>query len=206
MSTAKDPRPDPDIRRISDAQTMRALSHPVRIAIMEALTMGGAMTATQVGERIGESPTTCSFHLRQLEKYGFVEEAGGGQGRSRPWRIAHHGFQFSTNNDDPETEIASSALARVLRERQVSRYQTWAETRNTFPSAWREAAGETEAVLYCTAEELQQLNDDLNDLVIPRFQDRLANPDLRPPGSVAVELYLMTFPIEHPEPGTEQSG
>jgi predicted ArsR family transcriptional regulator len=206
VSTNENQQPGRDVRRISDAQTMRALSHPVRIAIMEALTMGGAMTATQVGERIGESPTTCSFHLRQLEKYGFVEEAGGGQGRARPWRLAHYGFRFSTHEDDPEAEVASSALARVLRERQQTRYQTWVETRSTFPAAWREAAGETEAVLYCTPEELQQLNDELNAVVIPRFQERLANPELRPPGSVAVELHLMTFPIEHPVPGPEQPG
>ena len=56
---------------------------------------GGAMTATELGERIGETPTTCSFHLRQLAKYGFVEEAGGGQGRSRPWRMTGIGWSFS---------------------------------------------------------------------------------------------------------------
>ena len=76
------------------------------------------MTATEVGERIGESPTTCSFHLRQLAKYGFVEEAGGGKGRSRPWRLTSIGMQFATAHDDPETEVAAGALVRMLRERQ----------------------------------------------------------------------------------------
>ena len=77
-----------DVRQLTDSQTLRALTHPVRIALIEALLLGGAMTATEVGERISESATTCSFHLRQLAKYGFVEEAGGGKGRSRPWRPA----------------------------------------------------------------------------------------------------------------------
>src|SRR5579875_2072487 len=67
-----------EMRTITDARTMRALAHPVRIAIIEVLGLGGPMTATEVGEEIDESPTTCSFHLRQLAKYGFVEEAGGG--------------------------------------------------------------------------------------------------------------------------------
>ncbi|MGA7362323.1 MAG: helix-turn-helix domain-containing protein [Candidatus Dormiibacterota bacterium] len=49
---------------MSDAQTMRALSHPVRQALIETLTLDGPLTATQASERIGESPTTCSFHLR----------------------------------------------------------------------------------------------------------------------------------------------
>src|ERR1700722_16636507 len=88
------PELEPDnrgLRRVSDAQTMRALTHPVRIALFEQLSVGGPMTATQVGELIGESPTTCSFHLRQLAKYGFVEEAGGGKGRARPWRMSSIG-------------------------------------------------------------------------------------------------------------------
>src|SRR5580698_10256418 len=72
-----------DVRQLTDSRTLRALTHRVRIALIEALLLGGAMTATEVGEQIGESSTTCSFHLRQLAKYGFVEEAGGGKGRSR---------------------------------------------------------------------------------------------------------------------------
>lgn len=71
----------PDIRKITDVRTLRALAHPVRIALIEALIIDGPMTATEAGERIGETPTTCSFHLRQLAKYGLVEEAGGGKGR-----------------------------------------------------------------------------------------------------------------------------
>ena len=64
-----------DVRQLTDSQTLRALTHPVRIALIEALLLGGAMTATEVGERISESPTTCSFHLRQL---GEVRLRGGG--------------------------------------------------------------------------------------------------------------------------------
>jgi hypothetical protein len=35
---------------------------------------------------LGESPASCAFHLRTLAKYGFVEKAGGGRSRERPWR------------------------------------------------------------------------------------------------------------------------
>ena len=66
---------------------MRALAHPVRLALLEALTDAGQLTATEAGERVGESPANTSFHLRQLAKYGFVEEAEGGTGRRRPWKL-----------------------------------------------------------------------------------------------------------------------
>src|ERR1700748_1596009 len=92
--------PSLPVRHITDARTLRALAHPVRIALLEALALGGAMTATQVGEQIGESPTTCSFHLRQLAKYGFVEEAGGGKGRARPWRMTTIGMRVAGVHDD----------------------------------------------------------------------------------------------------------
>jgi len=89
-----------ELRKITDARTLRALAHPVRIALFEELSLGGAMTATEIGEQIGESPTTCSFHLRQLAKYGFVEEAGGGTGRSRP--LVHGQARGGVPPDDPQ--------------------------------------------------------------------------------------------------------
>jgi DNA-binding transcriptional ArsR family regulator len=185
-----------DLRRVTDARTLRALAHPVRIALIEALILGGAMTATQVGERIGESPTTCSFHLRQLAKYGFVEEAGGGKGRARPWRMTSIGFSFASTHDDPESEIAANALLRLFRERQLGRYQHWLETKASYSRAWQDAANESEYLFYLTADELQQLNHDLAALLMPRVAERITDPSARPPGSVPVELLLFSYPIE----------
>jgi DNA-binding transcriptional ArsR family regulator len=186
------------LRRITDAQTMRALAHPVRIALLEELVLGGALTATELGERIGESPTTCSFHLRQLAKYGFVEEAGGGKGRARPWRLTSIGISYGNVHDDPATEIAASALSRLVRERQLGRYWVWAETRGTYPLEWRDAANDSEHLFYLTAGELKALNQELYDLLLPRFRDRLTDPAQRPAGSVPVELLLFSFPLQLP--------
>src|SRR4029077_4182367 len=139
------PKPQlPELRNITDARTLRALTHPVRIALLEALSLGGAMTATEVGEQISESPTTCSFHLRQLAKYGYVEEAGGGKGRARPWRMTSIGHQISSTHDDPETAIAANALVRLILEHQHCRYRTWREPQATYPREWRAAAGDSE--------------------------------------------------------------
>lgn len=187
----------PELRKVDDARTLRALAHPVRIALIEALSLGGAMTATELAEEIGESPTTCSFHLRQLARYGFVEEAGGGKGRARPWRMTSIGMEIPTV-DDPETTIAGATLARLFRERQLDRYRTWRETNATYPLRWREAAGDSELVFYMTAEELKQLNAELRALVGPRFQERLTDPSLRPAGAVPVEMLIFSYPIRLP--------
>jgi len=190
----------PQLRQVTDAQTMRAMSHPVRIALIEALSIQGPMTATEVGDLIGESPTTCSFHLRQLAKYGFVEEAGGGKGRARPWRMTSIGMHISSTDDDPETEIAAGVLGRLVRERNLGRYRTWLETRASYPRQWRNAASDSEFVFYLTAEELKQLNDELVAWLRPRVLERLTDPSQRPPGSVPVEMLVFSYPIAVAEP------
>src|ERR1700735_4137978 len=98
---------DSQFRDVTDPKTLRALTHPVRLALLEALALEGPLTATAAGELIGESPTTCSFHFRQLAKYGFVEEADSGPGRLRPWKIVNVGMRWSEINEDPETSVAA---------------------------------------------------------------------------------------------------
>ena len=82
---------------LTDPRMIRAIAHPVRMALIEAMeqTESRTITATQASELLGESPANCAFHLRTLAKYGFVEEAGGGRGRERPWRaeVPHPGAQ-----------------------------------------------------------------------------------------------------------------
>jgi DNA-binding transcriptional ArsR family regulator len=194
----------PELRQITDARTMRALSHPVRIALIETLSLAGPLTATEVGERIGESPTTCSFHLRQLAKYGFVEEAGGGKGRARPWRMTSLGFSFASAHDDPETQVAASALSRMLRETQLARYWNWVQTSASYPRRWREAADSSEYVFYLTAGELEQLSQDVLTLIRSRYPERLTDPSRRPSGAVPVEMLVFTYPLGLPAPGHEE--
>ena len=82
-------------RELTDPKAMRALAHPVRLALLEAFADTETLTATEAGERVGESPANASFHLRQLAKYGFVEEAEGGTGRRRPWKLKQQGHDAS---------------------------------------------------------------------------------------------------------------
>jgi DNA-binding transcriptional ArsR family regulator len=190
----------PELREISDPRTLRALTHPVRIALIEVLSLHGSMTATQAGELIGESPTTCSFHLRQLAKYGLVEEAGGGSGRARPWKMTSIGMRIGNRSGDTETELAAGALTRMLRERQLARYRTWLETRSTYPKRWRDAVGVSEYVFYLTVDELKALHEELTALLLPRFRQRLTDPASRPAGAIPVEMLVFSYPIAPPPP------
>ena len=83
---AGDPRPSRQV--ITDARAMRALAHPLRVALLEAMRREREITATRAAELLDENPGNMSWHLQTLAKYGFVEETGKGRGRSRPWRLA----------------------------------------------------------------------------------------------------------------------
>ncbi len=188
-----------ELRDVDDPRALRALTHPVRLALIEVLTVHGPQTATEAGQRIGESATTCSFHLRQLAKYGFVEEAGGGQGRSRPWRMTTIGMRFANPPDDPEAEVATHALMQLLLDRQLGRLRVWLETQGDHPPRWRRAAPSSDHLFWLTVEELEQLSEDLNALLLDRFRDRLTDPSKRPPGATPVELLVYGYPVERPE-------
>ncbi|SDH97787.1 ArsR/SmtB family transcription factor [Agrococcus jejuensis] len=79
-----------DGRRASvDLPSLKALAHPLRVALLHALTTHGAQTASALGARLGESSGSTSYHLRQLERAGFVREVEGrGTARERWWERA----------------------------------------------------------------------------------------------------------------------
>jgi hypothetical protein len=185
-------------RELTDPKTLRALTHPVRLALLEVLTLEGTLTATEAGELIGESSTTCSFHFRQLAKYGFVEEAGHGPGRQRPWKLVHIGMSFSDVNDDPEMTVAAKTLEKMMIDRAFGRLQNFYNTRSSYPKQWQENSGSFENILHVTVEELQQVEEECSAIFL-RYRDRLADPALRPPDSLPVEFLLFGFPMRLPE-------
>ncbi|MDQ2810347.1 MAG: helix-turn-helix domain-containing protein [Actinomycetota bacterium] len=180
---------------------MRALAHPVRLALLEALARHEPLTATEAAEVIGESPTTCSFHLRMLAKYGMVEEAGGAPGRRRPWRrTGAAGFIFPVTDDDPQTSLAAATLSDLVWSRLLERTRTVLARRPSFPAEWQAISSATESVAYVTQEEARQLIAEL-DAVVGRYQDRFADPGRRPADSLPLEILLFTYPLDAAPPG-----
>ncbi|MCW3844672.1 helix-turn-helix domain-containing protein [Micromonospora yasonensis] len=188
-------------RTLTDARELRALSHPVRLALMEALG-GGPLTATQAGELIGETATTCSFHLRQLARYGFVEEAGGGRGRARPWRLTRRGWSAPARPDDPDWTRASQALDRVLLDRYAQRLRRFVDEAPSYPWEWYEAAVGQQHLFHLTPDELAEFAARYEELIgglTARFHARRTDPAARPAGALPVELLLFGYPVQPPE-------
>ena len=102
------PRPEPGQVVATDPATIRALAHPLRLRILALLDDEGEVTATRCAEVTGESVASCSFHLRMLAKYGYVEAADR-RGKERPWRSVGRGRQAKGDPHVPESLHAAGA-------------------------------------------------------------------------------------------------
>lgn len=76
----------PLAERHRQAVALRGLAHPIRLQLLELLA-GEQLTPTRAAVLTGETVANCSFHLRQLAKYGFVEATDGADRRHHPWRL-----------------------------------------------------------------------------------------------------------------------
>lgn len=189
----------PETRIVDDPRSLRALAHPVRIELLEALTEG-PLTATQAAELIGESPTTCSFHFRQLAKYGFVEDAGEPGARERPWKLSSLSMSVPSRSGDAETDVVAAATIDLWLERALDRVRKWNRERSLYPDAWDTPSGMSQTLFFLTAEELAELRAELEPIFY-RYFERMEDPSLRPEGSLPVELLLFLYPRRPPKEG-----
>ncbi|WP_037498430.1 winged helix-turn-helix domain-containing protein [Solirubrobacter soli] len=182
-------------RELDDPKAMRALAHPVRLALLEALADAQSLTATEAGERVGESPANASFHLRQLAKYGFVEEAPGGTGRKRPWRLKHLGMRWTDVHDDQELAGAARQLGRITFDRYLDRARRGLEERHALPQDWRAVTGVNQMRLYLTPEELKAVDEEIVEILLNRFADRRTPSPEQPAEAERVEILTFAYRV-----------
>ncbi|WP_016697003.1 winged helix-turn-helix domain-containing protein [Actinoalloteichus spitiensis] len=187
-----------------DPKALRALAHPVRVALMELLA-DRDRTATQCSALLGESVANCSYHLRTLAKHGYVEQVGGG--REKPWRLASFRQNLVIDGVDDESDLASEAATEAFLEHDFDILRQGIRTRAREPEDWREATGVVSATTFVTLEEMRELRQDLMR-VLQRFTDRLEDREARPADASQVRIVLgMTRrPGGGPEPAPPPGG
>lgn len=182
-------------RKLTDPRVVRALAHPVRLALLEALVREGPLTATEAAELLSDSPGNMSWHLQTLAKYGYVEEAEGGVGRRRPWRRVAIGTTYDETPGDPELSMAAAALGQLGHERALDRLRQWFGERTSYPYEWQQAWFSVNSLTYLLPEELEKLGDDISALLAP-YRDRVAHPDRRPAGSKPIGVSAFGHPLQ----------
>lgn len=177
-----------------------ALGHPLRAALLDLLAEHAMLTSTQAARELGESSGACSFHLRQLARFGEVEEVPGDWGRARPWRLAA-GAPRAVGGG-PAGEAAAwpedQRFGELARELEDEGYRRWLAGRTAAPPGWHGEAFST--VLHLTPERMTELAAEIRAVIAAyAAQDAPAGPP-RDGGGAAVPagLVIRLFPLLPP--------
>jgi DNA-binding transcriptional ArsR family regulator len=182
---------------LTDPRALRAYAHPVRGKLVGLLRRRGPLTATQAAQLLGESSGTTSFHLRQLAKYGLVEEAPGGRGREKPWQATSLMTHIPPIQATPEAAEAAQQLRISMAQRYFEQLVAWLRRSADESDEWREAAGFGDRIIWVTPAELKALDEAIDELIEP-YGRRMANHDERPAGAREVTFLGFAYPMEPP--------
>lgn len=187
--------------QLTDPRALRAVAHPTRLKLIALLRRMGPLTATQAGERIGESPSGCSFHLRSLAKWGLVEEAGGGRGRERPWQATASGTEWAARGPSEEVDEAGDLLTRVVVERWFEEAVQWVDRRHGESREWANAAIAGDRMIAVTPAELEDIDRRIGAILAP-YMERVGHPETHPAGARNAVLIQLAFPFPDEPPSS----
>jgi DNA-binding transcriptional ArsR family regulator len=80
--------PIPDVLTIDRPEQLKALGHPLRLRVLEALGEGVPMSNRELAQKLGVDPGHLHFHVRMLLKCELIEQVATGKGREKPYRSA----------------------------------------------------------------------------------------------------------------------
>jgi DNA-binding transcriptional ArsR family regulator len=174
-------------------EALRALAHPLRVQLFSALTSFGPATASALAARLGESSGATSYHLRQLERHGFVrEDTSRGNGRDRWWERTPGAIELlGPELADSEAGRAAGELVEEEFQRlEQERFAAFWRVRGGFDPSWRTAASTFSANLPLSPDELAQFGREFEALV-HRYRGR----DGDDPSRRRVDIHLRAFPV-----------
>ncbi len=187
-----------DRTRVTEVEALRAIAHPLRARLLGALRHDGPATATELAGRFGESSGSTSYHLRQLERYGFiVEDEEQRSKRERRWRAAAKFTSWDDADfvDQPEGREASDAMHDLQVHWQLRRDQQWRSRRLDWDRAWLGAAGTSDVEVRLTPEATRRFFERFLELAREAEAETEAQGD---EGAAIVSITLQAVPV-HPD-------
>jgi DNA-binding transcriptional ArsR family regulator len=180
-----------DVLELNDPKAMRALAHPVRLAILDVLESEGTTNATECARCVGESPQACSYHLRTLAKWGIVRTVESTDGRETRWRLAARNIRFGGGaKGTPAYDAATAALQTTVLARDERMMGEFFARRGELPEEWQHATFSS-ALVHVTPAELQELTRRVAE--IAREYERPDASD-RPDGARSVAVAFRAIP------------
>lgn len=185
---------DPNAK--ADLEGLKALAHPLRVTIIDALSTYGPQTASSLAERLGESSGSTSYHLRQLEKHGYVHEvADRGTGRERWWqRVAAPIYLGDEEMSKSETgrEVSRIVMREFAHHREQYFRDFIEQGATALSEQWQHASSINMANVHVTAEQLHELHERVNEIVHEFVETHRGQ---RVPGSRPVLVQFYAFPV-----------
>jgi DNA-binding transcriptional ArsR family regulator len=179
---------------LRDPRDIRALAHPARMAIIDALASGDELTATECAELTGLSPSATAYHLKLLERYDFAEPAPArSDGRERPWRAADRRTPVDLDTSTPAGAAAATAVGLAFIDRSRALADAFVTTERDEPEEWQDVAFLGNADLWLTVEETRGVTAALAAVLEPYRGRALAE---RPDSTRRVRVVNMVVP--HP--------
>jgi DNA-binding transcriptional ArsR family regulator len=186
---------DEDALHLQDPQDIRALAHPARMAIIDALASGDELTATECAELTGLSPSATAYHLKLLERYDFAEPAPARHdARERPWRATDRRTLVDLDSSTPAGAAAATAVGLSFIDRSRALAQAFVATEREEPEEWQDVAFLGNADLWLTAQETRNVTAALVAVLEPYRSRTLAD---RPDSTRRVRIMNIVFP--HPK-------
>ncbi|WP_433364454.1 winged helix-turn-helix domain-containing protein [Actinoplanes sp. CA-142083] len=178
---------------ITEPETLRALAHPVRLALLTYLMANSPATATQCAAAVDDTPSNCSYHLRTLAKIGLVEPVASADGRERPWRALVTGLALPTDVDPRSAAGRHATLVTAMmtqRDQQLTRRHL--ERRDRLDRRWRNAEQFHTYTLRASPDELRDLGEQIDALLRPFIT---ATRSTAPDDAAQVHFGFHGFPV-----------
>lgn len=187
----------PPRERILDAASLKALAHPLRTQLLDALSTYGPATASMLGERLGESSGATSYHLRQLAQHGFIrEDETRGTARERWWIRVPGGIRLDVPEQEGDTAAMEASMVlmhqwHANRVRDLSAFTF--QGLEKVGRAWIESSTLSTAMTRLTREQLHDFvtqYETFVDAFLARYRDQGEVPGSRP-----VQIQFNAFPV-----------
>jgi DNA-binding transcriptional ArsR family regulator len=177
---------------LTDPHAMRALAHPVRLAILGQLQRHGPATATQLSPAVGATPSVTSWHLRHLAGFGLVRDSDAGTDRrQRWWEAAARGFRFEASGDE-ESQSAARVLSRQMFRQYEDLPHTWiTEVEPRLDGEWRRLGGLANTRVVLSPAELEAVEKAIEQVLAPYVT---RDPADRPTDCRGVRLMRYVMP------------
>jgi DNA-binding transcriptional ArsR family regulator len=190
--------------RISDPKAIRALAHPLRLDLLQLLGGGGPATAAECGRLLGASQASCSFHLRQLAKYGFVEDAGPGHDRrERRWRVpdARLRVRIAADHDS----AVRQELERLVVEREMQAILDYSGRGAGADPGWGGKAGIVTTMAVVSPDEAAEIKEKWIALLAPYITRARGGEREDRPGQRHVRYFMAATPLPDAGAGDSES-